>query len=309
MKTRLKTKALARVAGAALLLSAAFAAWGVNITLDDGTTALTCAATSGATINGSGDIHASVTSGCIPTGGGGGGGTGPFTLTVTKPGNGAGTVTGTGFSCGTDCTESYPDGTVISVTLTATADAGSTFTGWSGAGCTGTGTCTVATAITSNLSVAANFTADTPPPGACGTLPANTVVIDTGNITSAWPQMTNIVPPQQITAFKVTVPSGFTGRDLFNFAKTGSGLKSKLVVVSTCPGVLTPVTTTGCSLAGTDTTTVRLSGKSTDPSYYCKLTPGVYYANAVSKNALTDGTYNCSTTTNCSFYASRNPPY
>lgn len=147
-----------------------------------------------------------------------------------------------------------------------------------------------------------------PPTDACGALPANTVVIDTGSITTAWPQTTNIVPPQQITAFKFTVPSGFAKRENFNVAKTGSGEKSKLVVVSTCPGVLTPVGTY-CSLAGTDTTTVRLSGKSSDPSYYCKLAPGVYYANAVSKNKVTDTTYNCSTSVNCSFYASRGAPY
>jgi len=148
-----------------------------------------------------------------------------------------------------------------------------------------------------------------PPTDACGALPANTVVIDTGSIASAWPQRVNMVPPQQITAFKITVPPGFAQRDLFNVAKTGSGLKSKLVVLSTCPGVLTPVAATGCSLVVTDTTTVRLSGNLADPSYYCKLAPGVYYANAVSKNKVTDTVYNCSTPTNCSFYASRGAPY
>ena len=44
-------------------------------------------------------------------------------------------------SCPTDCTESYPLGT--SVTLTATPTGNARFTGWSGA-CTGTGPCTVA---------------------------------------------------------------------------------------------------------------------------------------------------------------------
>jgi uncharacterized repeat protein (TIGR02543 family) len=56
---------------------------------------------------------------------------------VTRAGAGTGTVTSNpaGIDCGADCGESYPIGTVV--TLSATADAGSTFTGWSGA-CTGT---------------------------------------------------------------------------------------------------------------------------------------------------------------------------
>ena len=65
-----------------------------------------------------------------------------YTLTVSKTGTGNGTVTSSpsGITCGTDCTESYNDGTTV--TLTANQDANFSFTGWSGA-CTGTGTCTV----------------------------------------------------------------------------------------------------------------------------------------------------------------------
>ena len=65
------------------------------------------------------------------------------TLDVTTSGTGAGTVTSSpgGIICGSDCTEVYPSGTVV--TLTAMADASSSFAGWSGAGCTGTGTCVV----------------------------------------------------------------------------------------------------------------------------------------------------------------------
>jgi len=44
-----------------------------------------------------------------------------------------------GINCGTDCSEYYDYGTVI--TLTATPDSGYMFTGWSGGGCSGTGTC------------------------------------------------------------------------------------------------------------------------------------------------------------------------
>jgi hypothetical protein len=64
------------------------------------------------------------------------------TLTVTKTGSGAGLVRSrpAGIVCGTDCSQSYTSGTVV--TLRAAPAAGSTFMGWSGA-CTGTGRCTV----------------------------------------------------------------------------------------------------------------------------------------------------------------------
>ncbi|NLX37046.1 MAG: hypothetical protein GXY68_10195, partial [Chloroflexi bacterium] len=79
-----------------------------------------------------------------------------YTLTVTKAGTGTGTVTSSpaGITCGSDCSELYDDGT--SVTLTATAAAGSTFTGWSGSGCTGTGACSVT--MDAAKSVEATFT-------------------------------------------------------------------------------------------------------------------------------------------------------
>jgi uncharacterized repeat protein (TIGR01451 family)/uncharacterized repeat protein (TIGR02543 family) len=66
----------------------------------------------------------------------------PWTLTVTKAGSGSGTVTSSpaGIDCGTTCSSSFPNGTMV--TLTATADAGSTFTGWAG-DCSGTGPCVV----------------------------------------------------------------------------------------------------------------------------------------------------------------------
>ncbi|MBI5756759.1 MAG: hypothetical protein HZA12_07525, partial [Nitrospirae bacterium] len=58
-----------------------------------------------------------------------------------------------GIDCGTDCTEAYNSGTVV--TLTATADTGSTFSGWSGGGCTGTSACTIT--MTADTSITATF--------------------------------------------------------------------------------------------------------------------------------------------------------
>ncbi|MDQ3365226.1 MAG: hypothetical protein M3680_07345 [Myxococcota bacterium] len=81
----------------------------------------------------------------------------PRTLTVSRDGTGAGTVTGTGISCGTDCTETYPHGTMVTLTATPSTAAAtaSTFAGWSGA-CAGTGACTLT--LTSAATVTAKFT-------------------------------------------------------------------------------------------------------------------------------------------------------
>ncbi|HYD41728.1 MAG TPA: lytic polysaccharide monooxygenase [Anaeromyxobacter sp.] len=88
-----------------------------------------------------------------------GGGTTTYNLGVTKGGTGSGTVTSSpsGINCGTSCSSSFVSGT--SVTLTATAAAGSTFAGWGGA-CSGTAaTCTVS--MTAARSVTASFNTST----------------------------------------------------------------------------------------------------------------------------------------------------
>ena len=84
------------------------------------------------------------------------------TLAVVREGAGTGTVSSTncpGISCGTDCSENYPSGKVV--TLGAAADAGSTFEGWTGGGCSGTAACTVA--VTSSTTIVARFGTATEP--------------------------------------------------------------------------------------------------------------------------------------------------
>jgi uncharacterized delta-60 repeat protein len=79
------------------------------------------------------------------------------TLTLARGGSGSGAVTSSpaGIDCGRTCTSQYDQG--ASVTLTATAAAGSTFAGWSGA-CTGASTCTLT--LDSDKSMTATFESD-----------------------------------------------------------------------------------------------------------------------------------------------------
>ena len=86
----------------------------------------------------------------------------PRTLTVTRTGSGSGSVTSSpgGISCGGDCNQDYAEGTVV--TLTPTASPGSTFVGWSGHGDCNDGSVTMNSArsctATFNLSPVATST-------------------------------------------------------------------------------------------------------------------------------------------------------
>jgi hypothetical protein len=77
------------------------------------------------------------------------------TLTVTRTGSGTVTSSPAGINCGILCTNTFDEGTVV--TLTGTPDSGATFIGWSGAGCSGTGTCAItmdaAKSVTASFSV------------------------------------------------------------------------------------------------------------------------------------------------------------
>jgi hypothetical protein len=93
-----------------------------------------------------------------------------FTLTVGKNGTGSGTVTSSpgAINCGATCSQSYTQGTVV--TLTPTPSAGSTFAGWSG-DCTGTGACTVT--MSQARSVTATFNLVPPVVGVPPSVPAS----------------------------------------------------------------------------------------------------------------------------------------
>jgi hypothetical protein len=82
-------------------------------------------------------------------------------VTVTRGGAGSGTVSGPGINCGSDCSETVPSGTTL--TLTAAAAPGSTFTGWSGA-CGGTGSCTMTVWATTIITASFGLAGPTSPP-------------------------------------------------------------------------------------------------------------------------------------------------
>ncbi len=75
------------------------------------------------------------------------------TLTVSLSGNGSGTVTSipSGIDCGSTCTSTFNNGTIIS--LTPTPHAGNSFTGWSG-DCSGTSSCQVTMSMARNVTAA-----------------------------------------------------------------------------------------------------------------------------------------------------------
>ncbi len=98
-----------------------------------------------------------------------------WTLTASTAGAGAAvTSSPSGINCGADCTESYLEGTVV--TLTATPSVGSTFTGWSG-DCTGMGSCVVTMAAARSVTATTSVATYTLTVGLAGT--------GTGTVTSS----------------------------------------------------------------------------------------------------------------------------
>jgi hypothetical protein len=81
-------------------------------------------------------------------------------LTVSVGGTGSGTVTGTGIDCPGDCSETYEEGAVV--TLTATPTGGSSFAGWGGDCASSAGT-TCELTMSADRSASATFDPPTPP--------------------------------------------------------------------------------------------------------------------------------------------------
>jgi hypothetical protein len=120
----------------------------------------------------------------------------PPTYTVTiraaAGSGGAGTVSGTGISCSIttssqsgDCSETFPQGTQLS--LTAAATGGGSFVGWSGACASAGTTATCTLTVSQNTSVDASFAPPPPPPPSryVVTVAAGTSGTGTGTVTAS----------------------------------------------------------------------------------------------------------------------------
>ena len=103
-------------------------------------------------------------------------------LTVTRAGTGSGVVRSTDglIVCGADCSETYPEGTTV--TLTAQPGKGSTFTSWSGA-CSGTAT-TCQVTMDAARAVTATFTAGGGGGGGGNTLRVSLTGTGSGSVSS-----------------------------------------------------------------------------------------------------------------------------
>ncbi|MEE2527339.1 Ig-like domain-containing protein, partial [Hyphobacterium sp. HN65] len=141
------------------------------------------------------------------------------TLTVILPGVGVGTVSSApaGIDCGTDCTEDYALGTVV--TLTATADTGSSFDGWTTGPCIGTSTATCVVTMSGDTIASARFTLDAPPAGriVAATLPgARSGHVDGPVITALMSVVSQTTSPAQScqAAAPAGAPVGLTYQQL-----------------------------------------------------------------------------------------------
>lgn len=184
-----------------------------------------------------------------------GGGTTPstFQLNVQGAGSGAGSVTSTpaGINCGQTCSATFASGTAV--TLSATANSGSTFGGWSSP-CSGTGTCSMT--VSANTSVTATFNTAAPPPTYQLTVvPAGT---GTGTVTSA---------PTGINC-GATCSAGFT-----------SGTAVVLTAAPSSGSTFTGWSGGGCS--GTSTCSVTLTAATSVTATFAAAAPSSYQLSVV----------------------------
>lgn len=200
-------------------------------------------------------------------------------LSVTVVGSGTVTSNIAGIDCGSDCSEVYAEGSVV--TLTAAPGAGWSFVGWNGGGCNGTAACAVTVSaattvvatfsqVTFTLSVTASnggrvtsLPAGIDCPGDCGETYAQgtavtlTALPNTGQQLSGWSG--NVCTGSGTCQFTMTANSSATA----TFAALPSGTVALAVSVSGSGSVTSSIgginCPTACSAAIIQNTPVTLT--------------------------------------------------
>jgi hypothetical protein len=207
-------------------------------------------------------------------------------LTVTKAGTGTGTVTSSpaGINCGSTCSQSYSNGTVV--TLTGTASTGSAFIGWSGAGCSGTGQCQVtmnaAKMVTANFAPAHTLTVTKGGTGS-GTVTSSPAGINCGTACSA-PFAAGSVVTLTATAAPGSTFVGWSGGSGPCGATCTVNMSSDMTVTATFKKDTTPPKITLVKVkVNHHKRTAKVTFKGTDPGngssglhFKCKLDNGKF---------------------------------
>lgn len=228
-----------------------------------------------------------------------------YTVTINQ--SAGGTISGT-----SGLTAAGTTGTWNALADTAN---GYVFSSWGGI-CVGTVGTSCSKPVNANSVVSATFTlagdGDVPlVEGNCPPVDSAKVTVVDSNVSSGYYPRTDYssVVPEHIYAFKFTTKNE---ADLGNWIATKMTVATtgKLVKITQCPGVLETTNTVGaCERSTSESTRIDYAVNRPDLSTRtsCHLQPNtVYYANVISKTALTDTTYNCGTTataatTKCGF--------
>lgn len=134
--------------------------------------------------------------------------------------------------------------------------------------------------------------------GGCPVPASNVEVVNTSVPTAAYPRTDfSSVAPDKIYAFKVRSKPGTVTTSAYGIATLmTTGVGGKRIVISACPGDLTPVMAK-CTKWASESTRLDYYTNLNSTSY-CVVQPDtVYYLNVISKNNTTDTTYNCGSST------------
>jgi hypothetical protein len=189
-----------------------------------------------------------------------------YPLAVARAGNGSGVVTSSpsGLNCGSDCSELFTHGTLV--TLMASPASGSVFVGWSGGGCSGTASCTVtvtaATTVTATFSLPQHLLTVTKSGSGTGTVTSSPAGVNCGaDCSEPYNAGTNVT--LTATAATGSAFSGWVGAGCSGTGTCAVTVTSATTVIATfsdiAPPTLASSTPTDATIGVAENTTIQLT--------------------------------------------------